>query len=772
MQTEDKTSGAPQRGAGFDISKLFRYYLSKWPLFVISVVAFVAMGLVFAYMRQTRVEVQANVLVTDDDKEADLMRVTGLADVLGGGASIDEELTMLSSHTLFRDVAQMHKAHIKYQERKNILKRVYKFYDSPLELITPPAVPDTMRDMLQFKVWVSKGQKVDVKVRNMSENDVIGEVKDASFPVSVHTCYGDFIINKTDSFEPDERLRMSIWLSGYDRAAESLQKEVSCFIPNKKANVMTISYISPSIAYGKNLVNSVVQEYNDRGIERSQKKAQRIADFIDNRLISLMQELNSTEMNLEQYKKKNDITSIEVDAQYMMSKRARLESELMQAQTAVELLKLTRSMLADPDNRYSLIPVPVNSEALSSLIEEYNKAVLERMRLESGAKGDNSMLKSVSERIDAMRQNIFTSLDRTIDAQQLRVREIESESVDSKSRLGKVPTQEREYLNIARQHEIQQQIYLFLLREREQANMRIANALPKGQIIDSAFAMSKTAGMDKKKILMLFFFLGVAAVPAWLYLRKLIRNTFNGAEEVGEATDVKVLGELPFHRAASDGLIMTRATAADDAETERLRLLRTSLQFMTRDKSHAVVLVTSASEGDGKTFVAANLAASFVAIGKRVLVVDMNLRRPRVAPMFGLPSGGDGLSSYLSCGTPEADALVSKDAGGTGVDVIAAGTVPPNPSELLASPRLPELIEALAPGYDYVLLDCAPTEGMADALMGVPVADAVLYVVRARKTTEAELVKLNRLVADGSLPRASIVVNAVRPPRKIFGVAI
>ncbi|WP_301758317.1 Wzz/FepE/Etk N-terminal domain-containing protein, partial [uncultured Muribaculum sp.] len=455
-----------KRDNRIEIADLISLYRSKWPAFLISIAACLAVAALYIYIKAPVYEIQANILITDDDKTSDFMRSISMADMFVNNTSVDEEMSILNSHSLFRNVTEELGCNITYTVKENLIKRTKKYSGTPVKLTPPAGIADTLRRSLKFKLKADKEGVVSVTVRN-NRDKIVGEVKEKRFPVTVTTPYGDFILSTTDTYEKGRSLSMQIGFCGYDLAAELLQKEVMCYIPNKKADVITVALNSTDINYAKSVVNAVIQQYNARGIEENQRKAQQTADFIDKRLVDISKELNDAESDIEQYKQSHDIVDVEVETKYLLTRKGTLEESLIAAETEVGVLELTRDFIADPANRFNLIPTPLGAEAAAEAIEAYNSLILERIRLEKSAKPGNKVLTALNEQIDAMRTNVATTLERSIASARVTLNELRGKSGDSQSRLGDIPAREREFVNIKRRQAVKENLYLFLLKERE-----------------------------------------------------------------------------------------------------------------------------------------------------------------------------------------------------------------------------------------------------------------------------------------------------------------
>ena len=727
-----------KRDNRIEIADLISLYRSKWPAFLISIAACLALAVLYIYIKAPVYEIQANILITDDDKTSDLMRSISMADMFVNNTSVDEEMSILNSHSLFRNVTEKLGCNITYTVKNNLIKRTTKYSGSPVKLTPPAGIADTLRSSLKFKLRADKD--------------------------SLPTPYGDFILSTTDKYEKDRSLSMQIGFCGYDLAAERLQKEVMCYIPNKKADVITVALNSTDINYAKSVVNAIVDQYNARGIEENQRKAQQTADFIDKRLVDISKELNDAESDIEQYKQSHDIVDVEVETKYLLTRKGTLEESLIAAETEVGVLELTRDFIADPANRFNLIPTPLGAEAAAEAIEAYNSLILERIRLEKSAKPGNKVLTALNEQIDAMRSNVATTLERSIASARVTLNELRGKSGDSQSRLGDIPAREREFVNIKRRQAVKENLYLFLLKEREESALRIANAVPKGMIIDKAYALSDQVNMTPAKVLILAFLFGLFIVPLWLYFRSLIRNKISDIRELQRLTTIPILGEVSLDRSGDK---MVTAGNSSSSTAELFRLLRSNLQFITGGINAKVLLVTSSTAGEGKSFVAINMAASLTISGKRVVLVGMDIRNPQLTNYLGVASE-IGLTTYLSSSQYTVDDITAHHPEVKGLDIITSGPVPPNPSELLMSTRVDNLFSELHSRYDYIIIDSAPVGMVSDTYSLARVSDATIYVCRANHTTFSDIEFVNRLYAEKRLPHIALVLNGTHV-RKGYG---
>lgn len=750
------SSKAGKGNSNINLVELYQEYKSKWWWFVVSVV--VCCGLAFLYsMRKNPIyQVNASVLISQEDQSSgsSMMKMFSLGDMFGGYSSVDDQLMVMSSHGVLKQTVKDLQLNKNYYVRENILKGKPCYKNVPVEIYYEPTIADTLSTVLGFRVKVDDKENVEIRVK--AGKDVIAEVEGKKFPVSVDTPYGVFVFNKTKDFEKGESMREYISIMSYDLAAEGVGKTVSISIPNKKANLIQLSVKSPIISKSKDILNTIVANYNRVGIEEKKTKGQKTAEFIDGRLESLSHELNASEQEVEDYKRSNQLTDVRAEATYLMEKRGALEAQLVSAETEFEILNMVRKFVANPENRYSLVPSTAaggETGAAAEAIKTYNELVLERMKLQNNAKTNNASLRAISEQIDALRGNINTTLDKAVEASLVKLRELRQKSNESMSKLGEIPRQEREYTTIKRQQSIKAQLYVYLLQQREETNLSIANSMPRGVIIDEAYSIFEPVSMSRKRMLMIAFILGLAIPVGLLYMKNKFKNRFETRSELEKYTSVPILGEVCESRRKETLVVNGSSSIA-----ELFRLIRSNLQFILNGRDDKVILVTSTVSGEGKSFVSVNLAGTLALLGKRVLLVGMDIRKPQLANYLHLQSE-PGLTQYLSSDNYTLKDIIRVAPAMKNMDVIVAGPVPPNPAELLASSKLDNMFDELKDVYDYIIVDSAPVGMVSDTFVLDRVANATVYVCRANYSSLKDVEFLNHVYADRRLKKMSLVVN-------------
>lgn len=748
-----------------DIPSLLHEYASKWYLFVVCIIACVGLTYLYSKVKQPEYSVRANILISQDDEKSGgsgLMANFGdLGSVFGSKGQVDDEVFVVSSHSVLRQTAKdlnLNKTHI---VKPDVLTKLFKYKDFPVDVYTAPGVADTLMTTIKFKVKVSADG--DIKVKALQARRTLAEVESRKWPVAVDTEYGKFYVNKTEYFHPGEKLNTLVSFSGYDVAAENLSDDVQIYVANKKANVISLAVTSPSTDYAKDLLNAIIANYNARGIEDRNLKSQKTAEFIDSRLAILSGDLENTEKSIENFKREQGMTDAFADVSYTLNQRGALEQELVKSQAETEVLKMLQEFIADPSNKYSLMPSTTATADAQDAITAYNNVVLQRMDLARNAKANSVPLKKMDEQLDAMRANLNTSLEKARQSSATASRHLEAQVNQSLGRIGKMPYQERVYHSILRQQELKEELYIFLLQRREETSMTLANSVPKGVIVDEAYSLSDPIGMKRSMMLMLAFVVGLCLAPVIIYLRKVTRNKFETADELKKLTQVPVLGEICTSRSGETLVVRPGSTSSLN---ELFALLRANLGLVLKG-DEKVVLMTSTVSGEGKSFVSINLAATLARQGSKVLLMGMDIRKPTLAKYLPIQPKY-GLTEYLSATDMPLTDIIVPNAVAENMDIIVAGPVPPNPGEMLLRPEVDELFKKLRTMYDYIIVDSAPVGMVSDSLSLVRVSDATVYVCRANYTTLRDVRFFNELYDEHRMRNMTLVINGTSA-RKGYG---
>ena len=741
------------KSENIDVKGTVMNYLHHWWWFVISVGLCGVLGYLYLRSKNPEYQIRANVQVVTDDTGA-MTSMSGLSDLFGSTARVDDEVYVVNSHTVLRDVARQLGLNVEHVVKTGFLKKHIAYPEFPVTVTAPAGLADTLMTTLKFDATITANRVASVKVTSATK-ETLAEIEGQPLPLEIKTSYGTYTLTATDHFPKGKEVETIIYFSGYDVAAEDLAENITSEVAGKRSNVIELYLKTTNTVEGQDILNTVIECYNRRGIENMNRQGLQTEAFLDERINLISDELIRTEERIQSYKQGKGIVDVASEASYNMQMRGTAERALVNAETRSEIIKMTRDFLRQPENAYELIPASTDIPAVATAAEAYNTLILERMDLAQNARGNNQALRQMDAQIDAMRASINASLERAYETSLVSINDARKEAAKAMSNLGNIPAQEREYLTLKRQQEVKQQLYLFLLQRREETAMMIANAIPKGRIIDEAYSLSEPLGMGKKMLLAIICLLGMCIPPVILYVKKLMRNKFSSRKEVESMTDVPILGEICRDKSGRSLVVSAHDTSST---TELFRLMRASLLFMLNDINDKVVLVTSTRSGEGKSFVSVNLAATLSLLGKKVLLVGMDIRNPQLAASLGL-SNSRGITNYLATSGMNIDELIHPVEGMDNMDVIVAGPVPPNPGELLASKAVDDLFVQLRARYDYIVVDSAPVGMVSDTFNLDRISDATVYVCRVNYTSLQDVDFLNTVFTEKRLRKMSLVVN-------------
>lgn len=747
---------APKESLGS--SNFLHTAIRHWWLFALSFIF--CFGILFLYLRKTLPSyiVSSTVLVDDHSLSfAGIGNSKGnsmLKSMIGGGdVNVFNEIEILASENLAAKTVDALDINCRYYEKTGFLKKEDHYGTSPIIVEAPKELFDTLSVTLPFKIKVYDDGKTDITVKKgMFSN--YAELKGVELPATVKTPFGLFVVKPTQYFTPKHEYSITASVAGNIPAALELQKDMTVDLKAKKTDIVYMDVMDNDVKRGRDILNTLVRLYNERGMKESDTQGMTTARFIDERLSLIYKNLMGSEAEIEAYKKAHNLIDPVAQAKTTIIKGETSESAIIALETQYRIASMIKGFITDPANKHSLIPF--ESDSLSAkMVRTYNALITQRQHLETSAKADNPALVQLDQQLNAMRENMLGSVNNALGAMRIKIDKAKDVQGESKGDMSQFASTERETRNLYRNQAIQNELYIFLLQKREENALKMAAAQPKGKLVDEAYAASEPV-KPKKPLLAFVALMMTFAIPfCILYVKKMLKNKIGSQDELEAITPAHLLGQI--YHAREDELQVIADTNTKNAEL--FRYLRGNVQFVLPESTDKVVLVTSAVAAEGKSYIAANVASSLALMGKKVALVELNLRKPSLGEMFGIIAS-KGMSDYLSNGEVSLHDIVSTTA--DGLDVYVAGTVPPNPSELLQGSRTAQLMEQLREQYDYVVVDSASLATASDTFSLTSQADATVVVLRANSTKQAYVKWINRLMAEGKLSNVGFVLNGVK----------
>lgn len=747
---------APKESLGS--SNFLHTAIRHWWLFALSFIF--CFGILFLYLRKTLPSyiVSSTVLVDDHSLSfAGIGNSKGnsmLKSMIGGGdVNVFNEIEILASENLAAKTVDALDINCRYYEKTGFLKKEDHYGTSPIIVEAPKELFDTLSVTLPFKIKVYADGKTDITVKKgMFSN--YAELKGVELPATVKTPFGLFVVKPTQYFTPKHEYSITASVAGNIPAALELQKDMTVDLKAKKTDIVYMDVMDNDVKRGRDILNTLVRLYNERGMKESDTQGMTTARFIDERLSLIYKNLMGSEAEIEAYKKAHNLIDPVAQAKTTIIKGETSENAIIALETQYRIASMIKGFITDPANKHSLIPF--ESDSLSAkMVRTYNALITQRQHLETSAKADNPALVQLDQQLNAMRENMLGSVNNALGAMRIKIDKAKDVQGESKGDMSQFASTERETRNLYRNQAIQNELYIFLLQKREENALKMAAAQPKGKLVDEAYAASEPV-KPKKPLLAFVALMMTFAIPfCILYVKKMLKNKIGSQDELEAITPAHLLGQI--YHAREDELQVIADTNTKNAEL--FRYLRGNVQFVLPESTDKVVLVTSAVAAEGKSYIAANVASSLALMGKKVALVELNLRKPSLGEMFGIIAS-KGMSDYLSNGEVSLHDIVSTTA--DGLDVYVAGTVPPNPSELLQGSRTAQLMEQLREQYDYVVVDSASLATASDTFSLTSQADATVVVLRANSTKQAYVKWINRLMAEGKLSNVGFVLNGVK----------
>ena len=673
-----------------------------------------------------------------------------LKSVMGGDANVYNEIEILGSESMVAKTIGELGINCRYYEKTGFMKKKDHYGTSPIVVEAPKEVFDTLSVSLPFKIKVHANGTADITVKKSFFKNY-AKLEGVQLPATVKTPYGLFVVKPTKYFTPNHEYTITASVAGIIPAALSLQEDMTVDQKAKKTDLIYVDVVDSDVKRGRDFLTTLVRLYNERGLEDKDKQGMVTAKFIDDRLSLIYKNLMGSEAEIEAYKKAHNMVDPFLKAKTAIAKEESSEAALVALETQYRISGMIKSFITDPSNRLSLIPFETDSNS-ASMVRAYNALITQRQHLAHSAKADNPALVQLDQQLNAMRENMIGSVNNALGALKIKIEQAKSVLGEGKSGVNDFASAERDTRNLYRDQAIQNELYLFLLQKREENALKMAAAQPKGKTVDAAFAGEKPVKPKKAIALLIALIFAIALPVVWIYTKLLLDN------KVRNRLGLKELSKAPILGGVSHNKDFSYIYPEEGNSYDEFRVIRDNLQFMLPNQDCNVVALTSASAAEGKTYLAINLASAFAKLGKKVALVELNFREPCLAKVLNLPTN-NALTSFVSQSNITISEIVQTYNSEPLLDIYPAGTVPPNPSELLQNERTAQLFKQLRSQYDVVIVDTVGACIVSDTLSVAKYSDTTVVVVRANSTKNSNIYALNQLLEEGKLKNMGFVLN-------------
>ena len=756
-----------------DYKELIFQYIIHWPWFVASVLVCLIGSWAYLHFQTPVYQVSASIMIKDDKKSggnsADLESL-GLGGMITSTQSIDNEIEVLRSKTILKEVVNNLELYIQYYDEDEFPKKeLYK--TSPVIVNLTSQEADQLPGTALIDMKLAPEGSLDIQLK-IGVNEYTKHFD--KLPAVLPTDAGTFGFTLKDSLlngkvvGQNEIRNISAMVNRPFGVAKGYQNMLNIAPTSKTTSVAVVSLMNTNIQRGQDFINKLMEMYNRNTNNDKNEVAEKTREFINERIQIIDQELGSTEDKLEAFKRNAGLTDISSDAQLAVSGNAEYEKKRVENGTQINLIRDLTKYINNPSNEYEVLPanIGLSDNGLTTQIDRYNELIFERKRLLRTSTENNPMIVNLDTSIRAMKANVQAAIDGTLKGLLIVKADLDREASRFSRRISDAPGQERQYVSIARQQEIKAGLYLMLLQKREENAITLAATANNAKIIDEPVAEGGPVSPKPKMIYMIALVVGVGLPIGIIFLIGLTKFKIEGRNDIEKLTTLPIVGDVPLttERTGSIAVFENQNTLM----SETFRNVRTNLQFMLKS-DQKVILVTSTVSGEGKSFISANLAISLSLLGKKVVIVGLDIRKPGLNKVFNIPRKEQGITQYLS--NPEKNLMdfVQLSDINKNLYILPGGTVPPNPTELLARDGLDKAIEILKKNFDYVILDTAPIGMVTDTLLIGRVADLSVYVCRADYTRKAEFSLINELAESNKLPNLCTVINGLNLQKKKYG---
>ena len=774
MVEEKKEKCMEQSEEQFNIQEILFRCLVHWPWFVFSVIVCIACA--WGYLRLTTpvYNISATVLIKDDKKgggtsvSSELERM-GLDGFVSSSGNVDNEIEVLRSKSLSEEVVNNLGLFVTYMDEDELPKKEL-YQTSPVLVSLTPQEADKLPGRMEVAMTLQPTGVMDVQMK-VGDKEYRKEFEKlpAVFPTDEGTV-AFFVNNDTLSAVRPESVTKERHITAFINRPFSVAKgyasSLSIAPTSKTTSVVVISLKNTNPRRGRDFINKLLEMYNINANNDKNEVAQKTAEFIDARIGIISKELGSTEQDLENFKRTAGITDLSSEAQIALTGNAEYEKKRVENQTQINLIVDLQKYLQGSE--YEVLPANVGLQdgGLVGAISRYNEILIERNRLLRTSTESNPAIVNLNTSIRAMRRNVQATLDATLKGLQITKADLDREASRYSRRISDAPTQERQFVSIARQQEIKAGLYLMLLQKREENAITLAATANNAQIIDAAIADDNPVSPKRMMVYLVALFFGMGIPVGIIYLIGLTKFKIEGRADIEKLTSLPVVGDIPLADEKSGSIAVFENK--NNLMSETFRNVRTNLQFMLENGKN-VILVTSTISGEGKSFVSSNLAISLSLLGKKVVIVGLDIRKPGLNKVFNIPQKDHGITQFLTNPSMNLMDLVQPSDINRNLFILPGGAVPPNPTELLARDGLEKAIETLKTNFDYVILDTAPVGMVTDTLLIGRTADLSVYVCRADYTRKAEFTLVNELSENKKLPNLCVAINGLDLQKKKYG---
>ncbi|WP_106793717.1 tyrosine-protein kinase family protein [Aquimarina sp. Aq78] len=765
------TDNTPTKSTNFDSSSGFSFnlrdqiikYLRHWYWFVLSVFVFVALAYVKVRYTIPQYNVSSTIAISQDESmsESELSAFKDLGILDDGQNKIENEIQIIKSRTLLTNVVNNLKLNVRYFSEGRILE-VENYPKSLIEINFLSDDSIVHKKSKVFHVRIDSGTTFSF----LDEKDQ--KLSDHSFGKTISTSVGDIIITPSvDTMDANSGKIIKIIITPVKFVAESYRNRLS-IIPGKGSSIVRLSLNDPVKEKAKDIINDLVEEYNKATIENKKLASARTADFINDRLELISGDLTQVDDQAATYQSSRGLTSsdVAVQAQQFSDLDTKNSQEIARLNTQLYFIESMRKFVLSQEGKFDLVPQSnsgFSDPTVATTISRYNGLILQRQRLLKTSSIRNPVVVNIDQQIGGLRQVLIGSLNSLKNSLNGQLRSLNTQNQYFGGQIYSAPTRQKDIRAIEREQTIKEQLYLYLLQKREEAEIKSHITLSNARVIDKASTLgSYPVSPNKKTIYAGAFFLGLILPFLIIYTSDLLNVKVSSREDLEKVLSMPIIGSIP--KVKSKNKIMISQNDRSGI-AEAFRILRTNLDFLMAGINKAkgkVIFVTSTISGEGKTLISSNLTKTLAISGKKVAFLGTDLRDPKFHKFFELPNGKDskGLTNFIMNDELTPEDIIYTYKKEDSFDIIPSGAIPPNPAELLMQERVNVMFKYLEEHYDYIIVDTAPVSLVTDTLLIAKHADLSIYIVRENYSDKRVLQVPENFYREKRLPNIAVLLNA------------
>jgi capsular exopolysaccharide synthesis family protein len=747
METEDDE---------FDLKKVVGTLIRFWPLFLICVIGAVIIAFLFLRYSTPQYKINAKILVKDDKKGGNF---GGASDnmfsdlgLFNPTKSVDNEVEVLKSRTLMEKTVDALQLQARYYVEGSVKQTELFFENVPFELSLAGIKDDSLVADKRFSLLF-----IDDR-RFVLEND--GKTKQYNYGDLLVFPFGAIRVKRNINAAPIQK-PVIVKLSKRDNVVDGFQQALTIATTSKTVSTIDLTLEDPVPQRGEKLLNTLITIYNAMNTEDKNRIADSTIAFIDNRLIYVTAELGNVEKEIETFKRKNKLTDLSAEGQLLLQNSSEGMKNVAQQQVQIEIINSLEKYLKDDKNNLRTIPagLAVPDPTFAELIHTYNAAQLEKERQLQTTTESNPIVQTLTVQIGNLKSNILANLATIRHTMQISMNQLQRGANLFERRIGQVPEKERSFLEFSRQQAIKQELYLYLLKKREETAVSKAANIDNARVVDSAKSQTHPFSPKRTLVYLSALLIGLVLPAIAIYLRQLLNNKVEDKKDITTKTAAPIVGEIGRSPYTNSFIVKENPR---HPVAEQFRLLRTNLDYMVPEgEGGRVIMITSSISGEGKSFLSLNLAAMLALRGKKVLLVEFDLRKPKLSKYLRLDNR-HGLTDFLVKKNNDIGSLIKTVSEVDGLYMLGSGAIPPNPAELINNNQTRDLFSIVKTDFDYAVVDAPPVGLVTDSLLLSKYANITLYVIRQKYTFKNQLEMLDEMYRQGKLPNLGIVVNDIK----------